>query len=124
MLNQQIQRHPLKPKSVIRGMHAFSIHKLPEKIDYGDDVRILENKYKFNETPCRKWIFKWVITRYVTSTLIINTLIWVKYFGDISNQVIIARYIVSIFLHMLAMFIIYMQVQILLGIHAFHINTW
>ena len=56
-------------------MHAFSIYKLPEKIDYGDDVRILENKYKFNETPYRKWIFKWVITRYVTSTLIINTLI-------------------------------------------------
>ena len=42
MLNQKIQRHPLKPKSVIRGMHdyAFLTHKLPEQIDYGDDVRI------------------------------------------------------------------------------------
>ena len=42
MLNQQIQRHPLKPKSVIRGMimHDFSTHKLLEKIDYGDNVRI------------------------------------------------------------------------------------
>ena len=33
-------------------MHAFSTHKLPENIDYGDDVHIRENKYKFNETPC------------------------------------------------------------------------
>ena len=45
---------------------------------------------------------EWVITRYVTSTLIINTLIKVKHFGDTSSQVTIARYIVSIILHMLA----------------------
>ena len=40
MLNQQIQRHPLKPKLVNRGMviRTFSTYKLLEQIDYGDDV--------------------------------------------------------------------------------------
>ena len=45
MLNQQIQRHPLKPTEVCNHAEAymimhFSTHKLPEKIDYGDDVCI------------------------------------------------------------------------------------
>ena len=46
MLNQQIQRHPLKSKSVIRGIHdyaCFSIHKLLEKI-------IMEMMYIYEKT--------------------------------------------------------------------------
>ena len=31
--------------------YAFWTHKLPEQIDYGGDVHIWENKYKFNERP-------------------------------------------------------------------------
>ena len=48
--------------------YTFSTHNLPKQIDYGHDV------YEKTSINYRKWIFKWVITRYATSTLIVNTL--------------------------------------------------